>query len=360
MSAGRRPLRVGVIGTGFGARVHVPAFLRDPRAEVVAVCSARPDRARAVADQHGVRGAFDDYRRMLREAEPDVVSVASPPELHAPMALAAIEHGAHVLCEKPLAPTTAAAGEMLAAAERAGRVHAVGFENRFTPPHRAATAIMQRGELGRIVCASVQVFRWPRPTFHDPAWEWLVRAERGGGMLGLWGSHYLDLLRLWLGEIEGLFCRTETAVPERELPHSGERASVTSEDTATAVIRFASGALATLSLSFAARQGGGARVEIQGTRGRLLIDEGGAVLLASGADAAALRPVRLPDDDPPVAAEPRELRPYTHLVDRFLSAIDAGGACEPSFADGYRSVAAIELCKRSQASGRWLRPGIDL
>src|SRR6266545_8135839 len=96
-------VRVGVIGTGFGANVQVPGFKCVSGVEVVAITSAHLDRAQAVAAQHAIPHAYDDYREMLRDLELDLVSVVSPPYLHHEMTLAALEAGAHVLCEKPFA-----------------------------------------------------------------------------------------------------------------------------------------------------------------------------------------------------------------------------------------------------------------
>jgi predicted dehydrogenase len=102
-----RPFRVGVIGTGFGAAVHVPAFKAAPGFEVVAIVSGHRENAERVAREHGIAWSGDDYRAMLREVELDVVSIATPGGLHHDIALAAAEAGRHVLCESRLPPAWA-------------------------------------------------------------------------------------------------------------------------------------------------------------------------------------------------------------------------------------------------------------
>jgi len=352
-----KPLRVGVIGTGFGARVHIPVFQRHPGAAVVAVCSAHLPRARAAARQQRIPAAFDDYRQMLAECDLDIVSVCSPPDLHAPMALAALRAGAHVLCEKPLAPTRALARTMLRAAERSGRVHAVGHLRRFFPAHRAAARLLGQGAIGQVLCATASLCTWPRPAFHDRAWSWLVRGERGGGVLGLYGTHYFDLLAWWLGEVEAVSCRIATALPLRTLPGSNRRRRVTSEDTAVCLLQFAAGVVATVTLSISTPQGAGSRIEMQGTHGRLLIEGEHRIWLARGSDRCALRPVPLPREDEAVPATPAELRPCSHLVRAFLAAVTERPGptpAHPTFRDGARSVAVMEACRRSHAAGRWI------
>jgi predicted dehydrogenase len=349
-----RLLRVGVIGTGFGARVHIPAFKLDPRVQVVAVCSADPDRARQAALQLDVPLHYDDYHRMLGEADLDIVSVASPPDLHFPMVMAAISHRAHVLCEKPLAPTLSHAAEMAQAASDARVVSAVGFERRLFPHHLAIERLLREEAIGRVTGGSVALFSWPRPSFPDPAWDWLSDAERGGGVVGLHGSHYFDLLRNWLGEIRGVFCRTARIEDQRLVPGMKRRVQVTSEDSAAIVLEFDGHLLVSLHLSVAAPQGTGARLELHGTRGRLMVNERRELFMATGEELQHPSRVEFPPGDTSIPESPPELRPYSQLVDRFISAIVGGTSCEPGFAAGLASVAVMEACKKSASTGSWM------
>src|SRR5205085_3860424 len=107
------PFRVGVIGTGFGSAVHVPAFSASPDFEVVAIASRHRANAERVAAEHDIAWAGDDYRAMLSEVDLDVISVATPGGLHHEIVLAAAEAGRHILCEKPFATSLTQATEML-------------------------------------------------------------------------------------------------------------------------------------------------------------------------------------------------------------------------------------------------------
>src|SRR3989475_12418971 len=129
-------LRVGVIGTGFGAEVQIPAFLAHPRVEMVAVTSGTLGRAREVAGRFKIPQAFDDYRDMVAKADLDLVSITSPPDTHHPAALAALARRPHVLCEKPMALNAAQAEEMLREAERQGGTHVIDHELRVNPNRR--------------------------------------------------------------------------------------------------------------------------------------------------------------------------------------------------------------------------------
>ena len=186
------PIRVGIIGTGFGAAVQLPGFQCVDGVEVVAVVSGRLDRARAVAAEHGVPHAFTDYREMLRAVPLDLVSVTAPPYLHYEMTLAAFAAGAHVLCEKPLAMNTQQAKEMFAAAERAGRVHAVDHEFRYVPARATVKRLIDEGAVGDPYFVRIADLVASRP---ERYYGWWFDRARGGGLLQAIGAHYVDALR---------------------------------------------------------------------------------------------------------------------------------------------------------------------
>ena len=107
------PLRVAVIGTGFGGRVQLPALLGLAETNVVALCGAHEQKTRDIAAQYGVRAVYTDYEQMFIDVHPDLVSITTPPSLHNPMTVAAFQAGAHVLCEKPLAMNVTEVEEMI-------------------------------------------------------------------------------------------------------------------------------------------------------------------------------------------------------------------------------------------------------
>ncbi|MDQ7843500.1 MAG: Gfo/Idh/MocA family oxidoreductase [Armatimonadota bacterium] len=261
-------LRIGVIGTGFGSQVQIPAFRAHPRAAVVAVASATPGKAAAVARRFDIPYAFDRWEELI-EADLDLVSVTPQPVWHYPMSLAAMDRGRHVLCEKPMAMNTAEAVEMLAHAERAGIIHAIDHELRFNPNRRKIKTLIDDGFLGRPRHALITVVSGGRA---DPArpWTWWADASQGGGLLGAQASHQIDLLRFYLGEITGVSGVTETFIRERPVP--GGTRPVTSEDFTTFALHFASGAVATVLLSVVAAHAEGPRIELWGDEGSLRLD----------------------------------------------------------------------------------------
>src|ERR1051326_5757683 len=185
-------LRVGVIGTGFGSTVHIPAYAAAPDFEVVAVVSGHRENAERVAREHNIGWVGDDYRLMLREvADLDVVSIATPGGLHHEMVLAAAESGKHVLCEKPFATSLDQAREMLAAVQRAGVGHAVNHEFPMIPARAAFRAMAADGFLGSPYDVRALL---DMGMILNPArkWNWWSDRQQYGGMLQAMTSHLID------------------------------------------------------------------------------------------------------------------------------------------------------------------------
>lgn len=261
-------LRVGVIGTGFGRQVQIPAFAAHPRAKVVAVASATPGKAARVAAEFGIPYACDDWRELI-SADLDLVSITPQPVTHRDMALAAASAGRHILCEKPMAMDAREAAEMLQAASRAGVVHVIDHELRFNPNRRKMKRLIDEGFVGRPRHALITIMGSGRSDPRHP-WTWWADRSQGGGLLGAQGSHQIDLLRYLLGDIASVTGRTESFIAAR--PAEGGSRPVTSDDFTTFALRFRSGAVGVVVLSVVAAHPEGPRIEVWGDDGSLRLD----------------------------------------------------------------------------------------
>lgn len=183
--------RVAVVGAGtISQRVHIPVFQKQPNTTVVAVCDVNEARARAVAEETGVAAVYSDYEKMLQEIQPNITVVATPNVFHKPMAIAALEAGSHVLCEKPVALTYADAQAMFATAAAQNRVLTVGTHFRFTAPMQAAKRHAEQGFFGRIYAARTV---WQRRNGIPGYGSWFTNKDlAGGGALLDIGVHTLD------------------------------------------------------------------------------------------------------------------------------------------------------------------------
>jgi predicted dehydrogenase len=339
-----------VVGTGFGTRVHVPA-LRAAGFEVVALVGRDAERTRRRADRVDVPHALTDVDEAL--ARPDVVAVtiATPPNAHAPIAIAAAESGKHVLCEKPFALDEAEAAAMLRAAERAGVTHLVGHEFRFAPERAVVGRAIAEGRLGQVRLASLVQFVPLVAAPEAPTPWWWFDATAGGGWLGASGSHVVDQVRAWLGEFAEVSAR---------LPTVSDRRGV-AEDTFTVRFRLRAGVDGVLQQTAAAWGPMSGLTRVAGTRGSAWVDGSEAWI----ADAAGSRRLEIPPDlalpePPPASADPRhrfthlELGPFTRLCEALRAGVEGRAPSAavplPSFVDGVAEMRVLDAIRASAAA----------
>ena len=348
------PIRVGVIGAGFGAAVHVPALQYLPDTEVVAVCSRRADRAAAVAAEHGVPSFVTDYRELVRDPAVEAVVVATPPYLHHGMALAALEAGKHVLCEKPMARNLAEARDMVKLADRMGVVAVVNHEFRFAPVRARIKELIDEGYLGEPHAATLVAHR---SSLNDPygrPFGWLMEQEKAGGMLGAVGSHHVDALRWWFGEIKGVAGATATMVKRRRLADGVGMATVDADDNFAFVVRFGNGALGVVHVTATAPFEGEEEISLAGSDGVLRVRDGKLYGARARDQALAELPIPdrlfgdLPEFDHPLA------QPTILLLREWVRAIRTGASAAPTFADGVKIQEVLDGVARSGQQGRWI------
>lgn len=235
--------RIGIIGTGWGARVQVPAF-RDAGLEVVAIAGHRPDNTRKIANELRLQ-PFDDWKQLVTDPSIDLVTIVTPPSEHLEMASAALAAGKHVLSEKPTALDAAEAEQLVAAARRApDRIALIDHELRFLPSFLAAR--QQIAELGGIRYAELR-YASPGRGDRSRAWNWWSDAGRGGGIWGAVGSHFVDTLRYLGMEVDSVQATLRSIIAER--PFEGGSKAVTADDFASVNLAMRDGSTAAMTLS---------------------------------------------------------------------------------------------------------------
>ncbi|MFW6280043.1 MAG: Gfo/Idh/MocA family protein [Planctomycetota bacterium] len=260
-------LKVGVIGLGMG-RGHVAGYQQHDRAEVVAVADLDEKKLDNVADELGVDERYTSGEEMVEKEQLDVVSVATPNKFHRPLTIRALDAGAHVLCEKPMAMNAEEAREMIQAAERAGRRLMINFSFRFNEVAHALKSQVDQGRMGDIYFGrTVWLRRQGLPGFGG----WFGQKElSGGGPLIDLGVHRIDLA-LWLMGYPNpvwVMGNTYDHIGSRLAEEQGKEFDV--EDLAAAMIRFDNGATLEAEASWASYIG-----ENEHMRTRLLGTEGG-------------------------------------------------------------------------------------
>ncbi len=350
-------LRVGVIGAGIGA-YHLKGYAQLPNVEVRALAGLDDDRVRRVAAEFQVPRTYREYQELLADPTIEAVSVCLPNYLHAPVTIAALEAGKHVLVEKPLARTVAEGRAMIAAAEAHGRVLMIAFNRRYRGDVRWIKRYIESGALGTIYYAKAF---WMRRSGIPRLGSWFVSKEQsGGGPLIDLGVHVLDLALYLMGEPKVLTVSGSTYAAfgprglkgwEGRVETSNEGLPYDVEDLATAFLRLEGGASLQLEASWATHSSAADDfgVTLYGT-------EGGVELFVR--NYAHDNTVRVFHD---LAGAPVEVAPRpwsggdSHLIlENFVAAVLHGAPAEPSAQIGLRRTAVLEACYRSAAEGREL------
>ncbi|WP_058306564.1 Gfo/Idh/MocA family protein [Gracilibacillus massiliensis] len=249
-------LRVGLIGAGgIATDVHLPAYKNiSEQVEVVAIADVAYERAQSVAKEHGIPEAFDSYQSMLEKVDLDAVSVCVPNKFHNESAIAALNAGCHVLCEKPPAMNQEEAIEMEEAATKSGKLLMYGFHYRFQSETQAAKRFIDAGEFGEIYAGRVQAIR----RRGIPGWGVFTNKElQGGGPLIDIGVHMLDTALYLMGypEPEVVLGQTHQQIGTKKgvgLLGEWDYQNYTVEDMAVGMITFKNGASLVLESAFAA------------------------------------------------------------------------------------------------------------
>jgi predicted dehydrogenase len=330
--------------------VHVPA-LRAAGFDVVALVGRDPDKTARRAARIGIEHALTSIDDALELV--DAVTIATPPDSHAPLSIRALDAGKAVICEKPFALSAADAADMLAAAERAGVPAFVGHEFRWAEDRALLARVVADGLIGEPRFVSMISFV---PFVPDPdmrMMDWWFDPGRGGGWLGAFGSHVIDQVRFTVGEFESV---------EANMPLVSDRPAGVADDSFVVHGRLVNGCDVVLQSTAGAWGPNAALTRIAGSRGTAWIDDG-AVFLA---DREGNRQLPLPTDlelppTPELSDDPRErfshleLGPYTRLAEALRSALQGeppGSRPGPAtFADGVAAMHVMDAVRRSAETG---------
>jgi predicted dehydrogenase len=352
-------LRGAVIGAGGVARLrHIPAFQEAARrglAELVALCDPVAAALDAAGDEAGIASRYLDYRDVLARDDIEVVTVATPNSMHEPIAIAALQAGKHVLCEKPLALSLAGARRMAAAARDSGLVHAVNYRYRWIPAARYLKELVDAGEIGTVRQIFMNYFNALVLDPNTPI-RWRQTRAEGGGTFADIGSHLIDMSLWLLGPIRRVRCDRWTFTRERPDGANG-LAPVDVDDAATCQLEFASGAVGVLNASgLCLGRLNHQRIEVYGTAGGVVyeIDRPGDI----GGD--VLRACFGETQHRVVGMAPAPTFPW-HTgtpLDPFLAffqAVRDGREAPVTFDDAVRVQAVLDAAERSaDAGGAWV------
>ncbi len=365
-TTGSEPLRVGVVGAGWTGRQHLLSYSEIPGIQITALAAQEPGLVTELATRYDIPYVYDRWEDLLAREGLDIVSVCTPNHLHAPIAVAALNGGRHVLCEKPLARTGEEAADMVRAARGADRVLKVCFNHRKRADVAALKRYIDAGALGEVYLAKVS---WTRRNGIPGAGSWFCTRElSGGGPLIDLGVHVLDLALYLLGEpkVASVTASAHDRLGSRgkgfrshvELPAPGLVFDV--EDIATAFLRLENGATLLLEAGWAGHASprgdvygvtlfgtdGGARLESRD----YAVDDTLEIFAEVAGVPAAIRPI---------VTLPQELRGHRGVVREFVRIVRSGDFQAHSGEEGMIRSQVIDACYRSAREGREVLAGPD-
>ena len=338
------PLKIAVLGGGYGSKVALPVYGELDEFEPVAVWSRRPERARELAEQAGLPLGSADLEEVLSVPGLEAVHVATPVVTHLPFAVAAAERGLHVLCEKPLADNLAEARRIVAAVRSAGVVGAVGYELRLkeTRQHLIDRA---REVFGRPRMVSVSLVQSDHADPDSRPFTWVHDTAMGGGRLQGYGVHDLDMLLAVLPPVEAVAAATEVGVSMRTTG-DGELRPVTAEDAYAILLRFRGGGLGVVSLVATARHDRGDVIELHGDEGTVRLDADQRVWWGRAGDELRC--------EGPFDNSSKEA--FKRLALNFWAAARRGERADPSLEEGLRVQAVYDAVRIADMERRWVHP----
>lgn len=378
------PLRVAMIGNGFMGAAHsqawrvAPKFFDLPRPLEMAVMVGRDaHKNEQLVSKWGWTEAATDYRDVIARDDIDIVDIVTPGDTHAEIAIAALEAGKHVLCEKPLANSADEAKRMSQAAEAAaasGALAMVGFTYRRVPAATFARHLVRQGVVGTVRHVRAEYLQdWLSDPETPLTWR-MQKDKAGSGSLGDIGAHAIDLAQFITGEtLTDVSGTLETFVKERPLlgervglggTASAERGAVTVDDAAVFTARLSGGGLGTFAATrFATGRKNALRIEVSGDRGAISFDlehmnRLGVFDATAPGDRQGFTDVMVTE---PVHPYVEAWWPaghmlgyehaFTHQVRDLVTAITAGEQPTPSFADGWQVQRVLDAVERSAVSG---------
>lgn len=330
---------VGLIGGGNISETHARAARAIPDAEIAAVYGTNLEKIRKLCAEHG-GSPFTDFAAFLAHRPMDLVIIGSPSGLHASQGIAAAKQGLHVLTEKPMDISTSRADELIETAEKSGVKLGVIFQDRMKPHIRQLKNWIDRGLLGKPILVDARV-KWYRPPeyYANSRWRGTLALDGGGALMNQ-GIHTIDLLLWLLGDVSRVQARVATQLH-----------AIESEDTAMAILEFASGAIGVFHATTAAYPGYPRRVEITGTEGTVVLEHDRIIAVdLRNPPAEGAKSAERDENQSGSSAVVSDFRGHQAVIEDFLCTIQQNTHPACDGCEGRRSLALVEAIYRAASN----------
>jgi predicted dehydrogenase len=339
----------GIVGAGSIADFHAKAVQSLPNACLKGICGSNAVKVKTLAERYNCK-IYESTTELLRDPGIDIITIATPSGAHMEPAVEAAQNGKHVICEKPLEINLERIDKMIEAHAKSGTRLGGIFNYRFNEVVRLLKKTVDSGRFGKITNASVYVPWWRSDEYYDSSWRGTWQLDGGGALMNQ-SIHMVDMLQYVAGPVSSLKAYTATlAHPQIEV-----------EDTATAVLRFRSGALGIIYGSTASFPGQFRRIEITGTQGTAIVEENSIKVWQfaqeQDEDKEILRKFSNIEGGGGVS-DPMAIpfEPHARNIASFISSVETGLPFEIEGYEARKSVAIILAVYRSAKTGEEINP----
>ncbi|MEO1011389.1 MAG: Gfo/Idh/MocA family oxidoreductase [Bacteroidota bacterium] len=367
-------INIGIVGTQFMGKAHTNAYLRLPHFfDLVAhpvlhtASSIDQEQLAIFSQKYGWKHRETNWENLVQNDEIDLVDICTPNSLHAPIALAAINAGKNVLCEKPMALNVQEAQKMYETAETMGIVHMMIFNYRFVPALALAKQLIKKGKLGKIYHFDAVYHQdWLVDPKFPMAWRHDIKTT-GSGAHGDMNAHIVDLARHLIGDFEAVTGLQEVFIKERPYANKEGMGTVTADDATLFMARFQNGAVGSFNATrFANGRKNHMRLEIFGSKGSLVfnlerLNELQFFSLEDAKEEQGFRTILVTENGHPYIEAwwpPGHIIGWEHtFVHQFSHLINGIGNREqvsPSFYDGLKCQQVLDAVSQSAELGKWI------
>jgi predicted dehydrogenase len=338
---------VGIIGTGFGAKVHLPSLVYHPEFNPLVIAGRNEEKAKKIADEHNIQYTVN-WKDLLINDDLDIITVSTPPYLHYEMGKAVLNSGKHLLLEKPTTSTALMAKELAYLAQDKNLVAMMAHEFRWVPARNMLRKLVREdkviGKLREIHFN--QFYGWlASPT--NPKFGWLWDSKYDGGMLGALGSHMIDMIRSTTGleflDVQG---RVYRRTPLRE-DGDGKMVKQTADDGFLCEFTLEGNVTGILNASGTVGPSPPSRLLLSGTDGTVYLEGSDVFVGKQGGEFEKVEIAPELEIDMQYKDKDHRIPPFLKLLDQFADAMKSGKSLTPSIFDGYKNQQIVDAVKES-------------
>ncbi|MGB7416681.1 MAG: Gfo/Idh/MocA family oxidoreductase [Thermosynechococcaceae cyanobacterium] len=353
-------LGVALVGTGFGQKVHIPAFQNTPATQLVSVYNRDLTKAQHIASAHAIPHAADSLAEIVARPDVQAVSLSTPPFLHYQMAQTILNAGKHLFLEKPTTLTASEAKALHLLAQQQQVQATLNFEFRFVPAWMHLKHLLEQNYVGNARLIKID---WLVGGRADPTrpWSWHASKELGGGSLGALGSHVFDYIAWLFGPVRRLSAQLITTIAQRPDPQTGQAKPVDADDTCLLTLELVSGTLCQVNISATTYAGRGHWLEVYGDRGTLVLgmntpnDYIHGFELQGSQSGAPLEAIKIPDFLAfQTTYEDGRIAPTQRVIEHWAKRIQSGQSTAPSLREGVYSQLLMDLAHQSHQHCCWV------